>query len=246
MGDRRIDPTLLDALLGCYTSRVTNRPPAAHVLRQTIAGTGSHSVAGWARRRRWQMFLNRFPDLQSARVIDLGGTPEFWAGAPVRPAHLTIVNLTSGNHETAPGIEIVEGDACDAANAVGGKTYDIVFSNSTIEHVGGHDRCQAFARSVRVLAPRHWIQTPYRYFPIEPHFVFPLFQFMPVALRYRVAARWPLSYARSLGGTLDDPIGTVLAVDLLSRTHLRYYFPTSSIVCERVVGITKSIIAVVS
>jgi len=192
------------------------------------------------------MLLARFPDLATARVIDLGGTPEFWAHAPARPAQLTVVNLAAPAAAPLPGVEVVVGDACEADSLLSGREFDLVFSNSTIEHVGGHDRCQAFARSVQRLAPRHWIQTPYRYFPIEPHFVFPAFQFLPVAVRQRLAARWPLSYTRSLGGELDDPVGAVMSVDLLGRTQLQYYFPRSEILSERIFVITKSIIAVMS
>jgi hypothetical protein len=226
---------------------MTTRPGVAQILREKIAGDGADSLAAKARRRRWNLFLARFPDIETASVIDLGGTAAFWARSPVRPGRLTVVNLPSAtSHSVPPDVEVIVGDACAAADLVKGKTYDIVFSNSTIEHVGGHDRCQAFASSVRRLAPRHWIQTPYRYFPIEPHFVFPGFQFLPVALRSRLAAIWPLSYTKSIGGELDDPLGAVLATELLGRTQLGYYFPDSKILSERVLGITKSIIAVSS
>lgn len=227
----------------CYTSRMAT---FRRVLREQIAGDGKHSFAAWARRQRWKVVLERFPDLESARVIDLGGTPAFWDRSPVRPAHLTVVNLQPPKSESAPWVDVVVGDACRAEDWAGGKTYDIVFSNSTIEHVGGHDRCLAFARSVRRLATRYWVQTPYRYFPIEPHWVFPGFQFLPLALRHRVGAHWPLSYTRSIGGVVDDPVEDVMSVELLSRTHLRHYFPESEIVSESLLGITKSIIAVVS
>lgn len=221
-------------------------PKLKQALRQQIAGDGQHSLAAWARRRRWKVVLERFPDLQSARVIDLGGTQAFWERSPVRPAHLTVVNLYPPKGESAPWVDVVAGDACSAEKWSGGKTYDIVFSNSTIEHVGGHDRCQAFARSVRSLAPRHWVQTPYRYFLIEPHWVFPGFQFLPLALRHRVGSHWPLSHTRSLGGTVDDPVEDVMSVELLSRTAFRHYFPESQIISESLLGITKSLIAVVS
>jgi len=224
---------------------MTNRPRAAQVLREKIAGGGSaDSFGARARQRRWGMFLQRFPDLASARVIDLGGTPGFWSGCPVRPAELTVVNLDAPRGDAPSWIEVIVGDACEAGSLMGSRKFDLVFSNSTIEHVGGHDRCQAFARSVLSLSSRHWIQTPYRYFPVEPHFVFPALQFLPVAIRQRIVARWPLSYTRSVGGTLNDPIGTVLSVELLSKTQLKYYFPASEIVSEPFFGLTKSIIAV--
>ena len=36
---------------------------------------------------------------------------------------------------------------------------------------------------MRELAQLHWVQTPYRYFPVEPHFLFPGFQFLPLTVR---------------------------------------------------------------
>ncbi len=37
-----------------------------------------------------------------------------------------------------------------------------------------------------------WVQTPYRYFPIEPHWIFPGFQFLPLSARTEISRRWPL------------------------------------------------------
>lgn len=216
----------------------------AQRLRETIAGGGGSSLAARARARRWELLLARFPDLARYRVVDLGGTAQFWAGAPVRPAHVTVVNLELPLDQGPDWVESVVGDACDPTTIGDRNAFDLTFSNSTIEHVGGHHRCLAFAHSVRTLAPRHWIQTPYRYFPIEPHFLFPGFQFLPMAARTRIITHWPLSYTRSIGGHLDDPAGTVTGTELLGRAQLRYYFPESEIVAETIAGLPKSIIAV--
>lgn len=51
--------------------------------------------------------------------------------------------------------------------------FGLVYSNSLIEHLGGHARRAAFAEQVRSLAPRHWVQTPYRYSLIKPHWLVP-------------------------------------------------------------------------
>jgi hypothetical protein len=119
---------------------------------------------------------------------------------------------------------------------------DLVFSNSLIEHLGGPARRAQFADVVYGLAPRHWIQTPYRYFPIEPHWLFPGFQFLPLNARGWLTRRWPLTHTTSKDP--DEAIETALSVDLLSVTEMRHLFPESSIVHERLGPMTKSIVAV--
>ena len=97
------------------------------------------------------------------------------------------------------------------------------------------------ARRVRACAPAHWVQTPYRYFPIEPHWLFPGFQFLPVPARRAVAMRWPLHPERR-----DDPaaaLDEVLDIELLSRTEVCRYFPDCELLVERAGGLAKSLIA---
>ncbi|MEI6506629.1 MAG: methyltransferase type 11, partial [Planctomycetota bacterium] len=120
--------------------------------------------------------------------------------------------------------------------------FDLVFSNSLIEHVGGHASRLELAEAVRDLAPRHWVQTPYRYFPLEPHWLFPGMQFMPAAARVQIAAHWPLSHTKpeSVQAARRD----VLWTELLSTTEMRDLFPESILLHERVAGLTKSLIAV--
>jgi hypothetical protein len=78
-------------------------------------------------------------------------------------------------------ISTLVGDACALPRRVTDQRFDLVYSNSVIEHVGGHARREAFAAAVRNAADRYWVQTPYRYFAIEPHWLFPGFQ----------SSRWP-------------------------------------------------------
>jgi hypothetical protein len=111
-----------------------------------------------------------------------------------------------------------------------------------IEHVGGFAQREAFARAVHALAPRHWVQTPYRYFPVEPHFLFPGFQFLPLTVRAGLLRRWPLVHSRP--DTRERALEIALWVELLSRTELRVLFPESKIIKERIGGVPKSLIAV--
>jgi hypothetical protein len=204
------------------------------------------SLGARARARRWELAADLFPDIEQMHVVDLGGTVEAWERAPLRPAHVTVLNLFEPGSSTSDRITAITGDACDAVaeleRQTGRSTYDIVFSNAVLEHVGGHANRSRFASSVRALAPRHWVQTPYRYFPIEPHWLFPGMQFLPVAGRARIARTWRL--AHSPAGSLEEARSSVQWTELIGITEMRQYFPDSRIVHERAAGLTKSIIAV--
>jgi hypothetical protein len=176
-------------------------------------------------------------------VIDLGGTAQAWQRAPVRPAALQIVNLEPEPESNLPGwVRADVADACDLPARIRSGSYDLVFSNSVIEHVGGWAQRQRFAAAVRALAVRHWVQTPYRYFPVEPHWLFPGFQFLPLAARAKISRRWPL--AHSLPSNQEEAVRQALGVELLSRTEMTLLFPGSVIGVERMGGLVKSLIAV--
>jgi hypothetical protein len=201
------------------------------------------SLGGNARRRRWELFTELFPDFCEMQVLDLGGTIEAWRRAPVRPRRVVVLNLEVEDDQEPPDwASHVQGDACAPPEAVSGAQYDLVFSNAVLEHVGGHSARQRFAETVYRLADRHWIQTPYRYFPIEPHWLFPGFQFLPVSTRALLARRWPLVHTPPTDE--HDALNAALWVELISQTEMAYYFPDSRILRERFVGLTKSLIAV--
>jgi hypothetical protein len=202
---------------------------------------GPDSVGERLRRRRWDMLLAAFPGFGGYRVLDLGGTAEFWVRAPHRPASVTVVNLRHdpAGAAAADGVECVEGDACAFRAA---EPFDLVVSNSLLEHVGGYARRRELAAAVLRAAPRHWVQTPYRYFPLEPHWLFPGMQFLPLAARVAVARHWPL--AHSAPPDRRAAVEEVLMTELVTRTELAHLFPGSRVVTERVLGVAKSLVAV--
>lgn len=178
------------------------------------------------------------------RVLDLGGTVDAWRSAPVLPRHVTLVNVAP---EPKPvddqRFTPIGGDACDPPSSLWEHEYDFVYSNSAIEHVGGHARRSGFAQVARTAAPHHWIQTPYRYFPLEPHWLFPGFQFLPVQARCAISRRWRLGWYSRPGDTSASLVEGVLEIELLSATEMRHYFPDSELVRERWLRLTKSLIA---
>src|SRR6478609_3434061 len=201
-----------------------------------------------ARRRaaRWELLRAYFPDIEALRVLDLGGTAESWRRAPVRPAHVTVLNLFEPGESDDDWLLPVTGDAVHAREALAGAGvdtgFDLVYSNSLLEHVGGHAQRRGLADEVRALAPRHWVQTPYRYFPVEPHWLFPGLQFLPLAARSKVAAVWPLAHSRP--ASPSEAMSEVQWTERVGIAELRAYFPGSLVVHERLAGLTKSIVAV--
>lgn len=195
------------------------------------------------RARRADELLRRFPDLRSMRVIDLGGSLTFWENfaSQERPRDLTIMNLgpVRANLSTPT---LIQGDACSADTMFEPEAFDLVVSNSVLEHVGGHHRRQQFANAVEHLATRHRIQTPNLYFPLEPHWLFPGMQFLPFDARVAVARHWHFGHVRAQSH--KEAVEEVSACELISRSQLRALFPTSEIWTERVFSLSKSLVAI--
>jgi hypothetical protein len=201
------------------------------------------SISSRCRAARFRELMRRFPELERMRVLDLGGTPHFWHSAPVRPAYVTTLNLDNQYDVQESWLEHVVADACDiAALDFCAGDYSLVVSNSLIEHVGGYQRRKELSRVIAAAAPAHWIQTPDRYFPIEPHYLAPGFQFLPIKMRAAAIRHWPIAHERVYTGA--DAVAQVLTIDLISATELQHLFPYSEIWHERLVGVSKSIVAV--
>lgn len=178
-------------------------------------------------------------------LIDLGGYYWNWVSAPVRPKSVVVVNVDGRRFEDEPPwVETVTADACELPAYLFERKFDIVYSNSLLEHVGGHWRRQRLAQAVRRLAPHHWVQTPARSFPLEPHFLFPGFQFLPAQLRARLCRSWLFSPGHDQRSLWRDHLRTVLDIELVSVTEMEYLFPGSDLYRERFAGMTKSVTAV--
>lgn len=199
------------------------------------------SLAGRARARRWQHLIEVFPSLSEMRVLDLGGTPESWQLAPVLPKSVTTLNLLP-QESAAEGIITIQGEACDLPSAFASDHFDLVYSNSLLEHVGGHARRQRLADNIHSLADRHWVQTPYRYFPIEPHWLFPGMQWLPYEARVQISMHWNRGHIRTY--TREEAQEQVDEIDLIGISQMRRYFPSSIIWYERVAGLIKSLVAI--
>jgi hypothetical protein len=214
--------------------------PLAEALTKRVVGDfEAGSLSARARGRRWKLFLETFPEIGEMTVLDVGGDVRAWRLAGVRPKHLVLLNIFSQEVEE-DWITAVVGDACEPPADL--PQADLVYSNSVIEHVGGHARRLQFAETVRS-SGRYWVQTPSRSFPIEPHFMFPFLQHLPRPLQMSAVAHWPVGNYSEVTDR-EEALRYLLDIELLSADEMRFYFPDSELRRERIAGLTKSFIAI--
>ena len=201
------------------------------------------------RRRRLAMFLEMIAAVSGrhgrCRILDLGGRRSYWRAAPPGFLQAHRCTVTLSNLEDQPdGDDIfstIREDAC--ALAYPDASFDLVHSNSVIEHVGGWARMRSFADQTRRVAPGYFIQTPDYWFPYEPHYGTPFFALMPRPLQLRLLMSRPCGFFPK-AKSLDEAIRCLEATQLLTRRMMAELFPDAEIVHERVGGLSKSLIAV--
>ena len=112
------------------------------------------------------------------------------------PARITALGLHDGSRFVAryPAIPYVQGDAC--ALPFADDTFDIVYSNAVVEHVGERERQELFVREALRVGRRVFLTTPNRWFPIEVHTKLPLVHWLPDGAAHRVYDRTGRGWAK--------------------------------------------------
>lgn len=202
------------------------------------------SVSHRYRARRFEQFEQMTAGLpRPLKILDIGGTNEYWAQrgwADREGVEITLVNLSAEPRRFA-NITPTAGDATNLPFE--DNAFDIVFSNSVIEHLFTFENQVRMAREVHRLAPRFWVQTPNFWFPIEPHFLAPAWHWLPQGLRIEILRRRAVGW----NGQCPDPEKARRVVAehrLLRQSELRNLFPTAKLVPERFGGLVKSWTAV--
>jgi hypothetical protein len=201
------------------------------------------SLADRLRKKRFSIFLDLIRDLpRPIKIIDVGGTSLFWERMGFTNQagiHITILNLNPSpvDHK---GFTSVAGDARDLKQ-FGDQEFDIAFSNSVIEHVGSFEDQQKMAAEMMRVAKKIFLQTPNYYFPLEPHFLFPFFQFLPLRLQAKLLANYNLGWYNKVPDR-NKAIQICLSVRLLKKAELKQLFPEAVFYEEKFFGLVKSFI----
>ncbi|MDT8069965.1 MAG: class I SAM-dependent methyltransferase [Terriglobia bacterium] len=167
-------------------------------------------------------------------VLDVGGTSATWTALGARCPRVTLLNILP---EQSPIFPYVQANALNIPFP--DNSFDVVFSNSLIEHVGGWEDQQQCAREMSRVGKRLWIQTPNRRFPIEPHLLAPFIHWLPRSVQRVLIPLTPRSF-------FSDEFQSVMEVwnstILLDEGQMRELFPNRNLHRERMLGLTKSFI----
>lgn len=200
------------------------------------------------RRRRAEgltRLLESVPREQTVRILDVGGTLHYWRTTGMLDPDRYEITLLNLEEEQLPadtrGFESLAGDATSLPFP--DASFDVVFSNSVIEHMGSRERQRQMADEVRRVGRRFIIQTPSKWFPLEPHSHIPLFQFLPRPARALLIQHFTINYFPTRP-TFKECMEVSDSTILLARGEFQRLFPEASIMVERLAGLTKSYTAV--
>jgi hypothetical protein len=214
------------------------------LIKSLADNSSGDSLATRLRRARFALFLALLEKLDGhVEILDIGGTQEFWTlmtGGDPGDVRVTLLNLehqpvTSGKFLSAVG------DARSMPQ-FGDKSFDVVFSNSVIEHVGGYPDQARMAGEVRRVGRRYFVQTPNKRFPLEPHFLFPFFQYLPSFIRAQMVHRFDVGWYKRIPDYAAAK-AEVDSIQLLTRRRFEALFPGASIHVEKLWGLPKSFVA---
>uniref|UniRef100_Q021E4 Methyltransferase type 11 n=1 Tax=Solibacter usitatus (strain Ellin6076) TaxID=234267 RepID=Q021E4_SOLUE len=197
----------------------------------------------WFRKRRMRRFVRELGITADTRVLDVGGTPETWEMLAPAP-RVTLLNTPRTKAELSRAQWWVAGDG--RALPFRDQSFDVVFSNSVIEHVGDSESQLRFAREIARVGHAYWVQTPNRWFPVEQHLLTPFIHWLPRTWQNWIVPRFTIWNA--LVRPTPDRRAFYLhhyltEVRLLTASEFAALFPSARIIRERVLGWTKSLIA---
>ncbi len=214
------------------------------MLKSLFDNTESNSLANRFRRNRLKIFEKLISDLpRPVRIVDLGGTENYWLQMGYlnkNEFRITIVNTeeipVSGNN-----IRFIRADTRNLSNVIL-ENCDVIFSNSVLEHVGGIENKIKMAEGIKKLNKRYFVQTPNYFFPVEPHFLFPCFQFLPRWAKLFLVMNFDMGWYRKCS-VKKEAFELIDSIHLLTISEVRKLFPNASIYKERFCGLIKSITA---
>lgn len=202
-----------------------------------------------SRQRKLDVFFKTFSPDKNTSILDVGAeinpdgdlTLQLIDGYPWKDkiAALNISeNYVAKIKKHYPEIKTVIGDACKLP--YDDNTFDIVFSNAVIEHVGDLERQTMMASEIMRVGKRWFVTTPNRWYPFEFHMRLPFVTWLP-GHGYLTASkliRYSHAQKRYISGR------KYANLRLLSSGELRKMFPGSKIIKQRITLMPETLIVI--
>lgn len=211
--------------------------------------------SGRCRARRAELFCRYLHPTQQDKILDLGSEDGSFVAEiiPFRE-NVFIADINEGmlsRGQARYGFKTVLLDESSVIPFQDGY-FDIVHCNSVIEHVTidkkqqwslkskkefqrvAFERQKKFANEIRRISKSYFVQTPNKNFVFESHTWLPFVQFLPRPVLVKMINwlnRWWIKK------TTPD-------WNLLTAKEMKEIFPDAVIVREKVLGLTKSLIAI--
>jgi|SRR2546426_2106722 len=195
---------------------------------------------GRFRAPRMELFLRLVGPLpKPVKVLDVGGTADFWQGYITDELSVTLLNVFD-QRPLVGGMRVIVGDGCDLTQ-FHDRSFEVVLAHSVLGHVGGWHRQQQMASEIRRVGSRYFVQSPNHRFPVDWRTLVPFFHWLSPAHQ-----AWCLQKVRvgRYARVPDADRAHHLAnrIRNVTRSELRELFPGGTIVVERVCGFPKSFV----
>lgn len=200
------------------------------------------------RQKRFELLKNGIEKLiqkDHFKILDIGGDIQYWKniGWQHPACNIHLLNLYES--------KVPENETQQFSSSVGNGLslefkkgeIDLIFSNSVIEHVGSYANQQIFANEVRRVSDKYIVQTPSIWFPLEPHSLIPLFQFLPHPIRALLIMNFNINYFPK-AKTYKEAIKVSHSTLMFTHKRFKQLFPEAEIQVERFLGIPKSYTAI--
>lgn len=207
----------------------------ARIRARTTRWAANSDAIRRGRERRYRLFMTLCGVRPDERILDVGAghgaaLERFNSVNPI--VAVDLVPPVPSGWLGQDNVEVAQADGTRLPFA--DQEFPVAFSNSVIEHVP-RELQPSFASEVSRVADRYYIQTPNKWFPIEPHYQLPLVQFLPERLMRALNRRFSFGWREK---------GRWEPITLLGARELRRLFPDAEIHRERLFGLTKSLMAV--
>jgi len=181
----------------------------------------------WNRRRKLALFLEELRPGPETTIVDVGVgdtgfdtepgvalSHNFFEAMYPWPERITAVSDVPLPNFAQEFPEVAPVTASGTNLPFENDSFDIAFSNAVLEHVGGREEQRRFVHELCRVAPKVFVSTPNRRFPVEVHTLVPFLHWLPHGARDRAFA--------ALGRDAWH------GVELLNRRELLELFPTDA------------------